>query len=231
MSENGLYTTTSVWLSVVTGICMLVGLIYIVLRLTKTTSTPVKPLTKKKFMNFLTLLGFKVDNNMFSVVGMEQVIEKCTYESSIMKQDENEKKVVRSDYANDINKTIEIAKERLKKKTTMYKECMTPINNYRKGVETTLKTLVDNKITTLTNNVLLVTGCDNWMAFKLFPDIILFVQCSWTVTPDDLVDDEIYDLTNKDVVVENVAYNPADIKKIQEAYEIALDTYKTLFYF
>jgi len=238
--------TTPIGLFVVTSICMLVGLLYIVVRpttpstLTLTPSTPTltpstptltpstpdalatsvhdKPLSKEELENLLTLIGFKVDNIWFSVLGIDQVDDGCAHMSPIVVLDDDGNEVVRGGFVNDMKNTIDAAKVRLNKQTRMHKKCITPISNYRKGVETTVQTLVDDKMTTVTKNVLLVKGCGDWMAFTLMPGIVVFVQCTWNVTPSDLVDDEIYDLSSKLVNVRNVAYDPADTKMIREAY-------------
>jgi len=234
--------TTPIGLFVVTGICMLVGLLYMVHRpatsaslaplappaspvpISLNTSVPEEPLTKEEFETLLTLIGFKVKTLWFSVLGMNDIDDGCGHMSPIIVIDDEGNEVVRGGFENDMKYTINAAKLRLDKQTKMHKKCMTAISNYRKGVETTFQTIVDGKETIVSKTILMVSGFNNWMAFTLLPGIVIFIECSWQVSPDDLVDDEIYDLSNKDVIVKNVAYDPADIKMIRKAYEMVLLT-------
>jgi len=237
--------TTPIGLFAVTGICMLVGLLYMVHRpatsaslvplvplappappvpISLNTSVPDEPLTKEEFETLLTLIGFKVKNMWFSVLGMNDIDDGCGHMSPIIVIDDEGNKVVRGGFENDMKYTINAAKLRLDKQTRMRMNCITPISNYRKGIETTFQTMIDDKMTTLSKTISVVSGFNNWIAFTLLPGIVIFIECSWQLSPDDLVDDEIYDLSNKDVIVKNVAYDPADIKMIRKAYEMVLLT-------
>jgi hypothetical protein len=187
---------------------------------------PNQSLSKEEFQTLLTLIGFKVYNRGFSVLGMNLVDDGCGHMSPITFPDDNGNEVVQDGYENDMKRTIDAAKIRLNKQTKMHKNCMTAITNYRRGVEKTFQTMVDGKVTTETKTILMVSGFNNWMAFNLIPGVVIFVQCSWNMTVYDLVGDKIYDLSNKDVIVQNVAFDPADIKMIREVYEMALLTHK-----
>lgn len=216
--------TTPIGLFVVSSICMLLGLLYLVFR--PITSAPPEPLTKEEFETLLTLIGFKVNTKWFSVLGMNFIDDGCAHMSPILELDDEGNEVVKGGYENDMKYTINAAKLRLDTQTKINKNCITPISNYRKGVETTFQTMIDDKMTTVSKTISMVTGFNNWMAFNLLPGIVIFIECSWQVSPDDLVADEIYDLSNKDVVVKYVAYDPVDVKMIRKVYEMALLTHE-----
>ena len=233
--------TIPIWLFVVTSICMLVGLLYVVYHpatpstpatpaplapISLSTSVPVQSLSKEEFQTLLTLIGFNVDNRWFSVLGMNLVDDGCGHMSPIIVLDDNGNEVVQGGYENDMKYTIDAAKVRLNKQPKMHKNCMTAITNYRRGVEKTFQTMVDGKVTTVSKTILMVTGFNNWMAFNLIPGVVIFVKCSWNMSSDDLVADKIYDLSNKDVFVRNVAYDPADVKMVREVYDMALLTHE-----
>ena len=178
---------------------------------------PVEALTEEQFSYLLSIAGFKVDDKLH-VVEMDQIDDGCAHMSPIMVQDDDGNKVERGGFANDMKHTIDAAKERLSKQPSMHVNCVTAISNRLQGVETTVQTLVDGKMTLVTKNIMMVYGFGDWMAFTLIPDVVVFVFCSWSLSADDLVADEIYDLSKKDVIVRSVAYDPADTEVLQEAY-------------
>jgi hypothetical protein len=216
-----------------TSISLLVGLFYMVFRFAPAlvpspdpapapalvlTPAPVEPLTEEQLSFLLSIAGFKVHDKRFHVVEMDQIDDGCAHMSPIVVQDDDGNEVVRGGFENDMKHTIDAAKERLSKQPSMQINCVTPISNRLQGVKTTVQTLVDGKMTPVTKNIMMVYGFGDWMAFTLIPDVVVFVRCSWPLSADDLVTDEIYDLSKKDVIVQSVAYDPADTEVLQEAY-------------
>lgn len=214
------FLSTYYVLFLTTGISLLVGLLYVVLRPTPA-PVSVEPLTKEQLGLLLSCAGFRVQDKWFSIVGMDQIHDSCAHMSPILVQDDDGNEVEHGGFANDMKNIITEAKERLSKQTSMCKNCLVPISNRLHGIKTTVQTLVDGKTTSVTKNILMVYGYGDWMAFTLIPDVVVFVQCSWQVSPDDLKDDYIYDLSKKDVIVQSVAYDPKDTEVLQDAYDLA----------
>lgn len=225
--------STHFGLFMATSISLLIGLFYMVFRPTPVpvparvpapvpAPAPVEPLTKEQLSFLLSITGFRVHDKRFDVVEMDQIDDGCAHMSPIVVQDDDGNDVVQGGYENDMMHCINAAKDRLSRQPSMHINCVTPISNCLHGIKTTVQTLIDGKMTPVTKNIMMVYGFGDWMAFTLIPDVVVFVLCSWQLSADDLKGDNIYDLSKKDVVVQSVAYDPADTEVLQEAYRKAV---------